>query len=284
MAETLTRPDWHSTSTVAALLRPDGVAKVTAWLDSISGTPESERLSEILASESPAAGLIATIAEDSPYLWELARADAARLIRVLTNEPDAHFAHLLSETRTAAVAADGDDAAVMRLLRRMKAEAGLLIALADIRGGWPVMRVTHALTELADTAISIALKHLFSQAARSGRLKPLDPDNPEAQSGYFVLAMGKMGAFELNYSSDIDLIVFYDPSIDRLSSGVEAAPLYVRITRGLVKLLQERTGDGYVFRTDLRLRPDPASTQIAISTLAALDYYESIGQNWERAP
>ncbi len=90
-----------------------------------------------------------------------------------------------------------------------------------------------------------------------------------------------MGAGELNYSSDIDLIVFYDPAAP--SPGTEPAQFYVRLTRRLVKLLQERTVDGYVFRTDLRLRPDPASTQIAISTAAALDYYESRGQNWERA-
>ena len=78
--------------------------------------------------------------------------------------------------------------------------------------------------------------------------------------------MGKMGAFELNYSSDIDLIVFYDPTRRRSPTGAEPAPFFVRLTRGLVKLLQERTADGYVFRIDLRLRPDPASTQIAIST------------------
>ena len=95
--------------------------------------------------------------------------------------------------------------------------------------------------------------------------------------------MGKMGANELNYSSDIDLIVFYDAASPILMPGVEPAPFFVRLTRALVKLLQERTPDGYVFRTDLRLRPDPASTQIAISTAAALDYYESTGQNWERA-
>ncbi len=70
--------------------------------------------------------------------------------------------------------------------------------------------------------------------------------------------MGKMGAFELNYSSDIDLIVFFDPASAALAQGVEPAPIFVRITQKLVKLLQERTGDGYVFRTDLRLRPDPA--------------------------
>src|SRR5438309_7729117 len=78
-------------------------------------------------------------------------------------------------------------------------------------------------------------------------------------------------------------MVFYDTPAAALAGGVEPGPFFVRITRALVKLLAERTVDGYVFRTDLRLRPDPASTQIAISTAAALVYYESVGQNWERA-
>ena len=121
----------------------------------------------------------------------------------------------------------------------------------------------------------------LADARRRGKLAILAPARPAQGSGYIVLAMGKMGAGELNYSSDIDLIVFYDPAA--LVAGTEPAPFYVRFTRTLVKLLQERTADGYVFRTDLRLRPDPASTQIAISTAAALDYYESRGQNWERA-
>jgi glutamate-ammonia-ligase adenylyltransferase len=95
--------------------------------------------------------------------------------------------------------------------------------------------------------------------------------------------MGKMGAFELNYSSDIDLIVLYEPTAPALPADAEPSTLYVRLTQRLVKLLQERTADGYVFRTDLRLRPDPASTTIAISTPAAVSYYESAGQNWERA-
>ncbi len=105
---------------------------------------------------------------------------------------------------------------------------------------------------------------------------------PDA-AGYIVLAMGKHGAFELNYSSDIDLIVFYDPARVRLRAGLEVQHFFVRLTRDLVRLLQERTEHGYVFRTDLRLRPDPGSTPLAISTDAALNYYESVGQNWERA-
>ncbi|MEJ2434873.1 MAG: bifunctional [glutamine synthetase] adenylyltransferase/[glutamine synthetase]-adenylyl-L-tyrosine phosphorylase, partial [Pseudolabrys sp.] len=90
-------------------------------------------------------------------------------------------------------------------------------------------------------------------------------------------------AFELNYSSDIDLIVFFDPESPLVPEDEAPTPLFVKVTQRLVKLLQERTADGYVFRTDLRLRPDPASTAIAISTPAALSYYESVGQNWERA-
>ena len=115
-----------------------------------------------------------------------------------------------------------------------------------------------------------------AQARRSGA-------SPRSGSGYIVLAMGKMGAFELNYSSDIDLIVFFDPDAPAMPKDTDPSALYIRVTRGLVKLLQERTGDGYVFRVDLRLRPDPASTQIAISVPAALDYYEHRGQNWERS-
>ncbi len=118
---------------------------------------------------------------------------------------------------------------------------------------------------------------------RGGRLKPADRSKPEEDSGHIVLAMGKMGAFELNYSSDIDLIVFYDRDAPALADKDDATAFHVRITRGLVKLLQERTADGYVFRVDLRLRPDPASTPVAVSTETALNYYSSVGQNWERA-
>ena len=101
--------------------------------------------------------------------------------------------------------------------------------------------------------------------------------------GYFIIAMGKLGAFELNYSSDIDIVVFYDAERAGLKPEVEPSTFFVRLTRELVRLLQEHTADGYVFRTDLRLRPDPGATQIALSVEAGLTYYESFGQNWERA-
>jgi glutamate-ammonia-ligase adenylyltransferase len=95
--------------------------------------------------------------------------------------------------------------------------------------------------------------------------------------------MGKYGAHELNYSSDIDLIVFYDADKFPFHKRGDPRGAAVELAHGLVKLIAETTGDGYVFRTDLRLRPDAGATQVAISTDAALDYYESQGQNWERA-
>jgi len=250
------------------------------WLAGLSG--QDRNLRRLLAGRPQVHALLLGVADGSPHLWELVRADPARLVRLLESDPDRSFDAILADASDS-LSSTLDEAYVMALLRRMKADASLLIALADIGGVWPVMRVTAALTELADAAVRAAVRHLFEQAARDGKLRPARASEPEAGTGYIVLAMGKMGAGELNYSSDIDLIVFYDKAAPALAAGSEPAPFYVRLTRGLVKLLQERTVDGYVFRTDLRLRPDPGSTQIAVSTAAALDYYESVGRNWERA-
>ena len=257
-------------------------ARVRSWLAEIAETPAGKTLEQLLADYPKLTSLVAGIAESSPHVWELMRADPARLLTLSQSDPDNRFDAILAET-TRAVAASEDEAAVMRLLRRMKAEVSLLIALADIGGVWPIMRVTAALTTLADAAVGGAVRYLLADATSRRRIVPKDPARPELGSGYIVLAMGKMGAHELNYSSDIDLIIFYDAVAGALAPETEPAPFFVRFTRLLVKLLSERTADGYVFRTDLRLRPDPASTQIAVSTAAALDYYESAGRNWERA-
>src|SRR6202012_699879 len=105
----------------------------------------------------------------------------------------------------------------------------------------------------------------------------------ESETGLVILAMGKYGAFELNYSSDIDLVVFYDQGRFPFRKKEDARGAAVDIVKGLVRLLSELTADGYVFRVDLRLRPDAGATQVAISTEAAESYYEGMGQNWERA-
>ena len=119
----------------------------------------------------------------------------------------------------------------MAILRRMKAEAALLIALTDIGGVWPVARVTRALTDVADTALNAAVNYLLRDAVHGGKLIASDAGQPEGGSGYIVLAMGKMGGCELNFSSDIDLMIFFDPAAARLAPNVVPQSFYVRLTR-----------------------------------------------------
>jgi len=251
------------------------------WLTDL-GSEQAAAIGDLIARFPRAKTILLGIAEASPYLFDLLRGDGARAIRLLECDPEPHLAQLIEDTSRVAWAGSSE-ADVMRLLRHMKSEAALLIALCDIGGVWPVMEVTAALTELAVAAVQATLRYLLRQEAARGRLSPPSPDSPEDNSGLIVLAMGKMGAGELNYSSDIDLIVFFDPKAGALAPDIEPQPFFVRITQGLARLLQQRTGDGYVFRVDLRLRPDPASTQVAISTEAALYYYEREGRTWERA-
>ncbi len=256
-------------------------AGVAGWLADLPDA-QAKALAALMADYPIVQTLLESLSESSPHLWELVTRDAQRLLRVMEAEPETHLTVLLAEHGHATASTEDFDEA-MRQLRRMKGEAALLIALADIGGVWPIMRCARALTDLADAAVGAATRFLLAEAARADRLAPPDPSAPQTGSGYIVLALGKMGAFELNYSSDIDLIVFYDPDAPGLPADIEPGPMFVRLTQRLVKLLQERTADGYVFRTDLRLRPDPSSTPVAVSKAAALSYYESVGQNWERA-
>ena len=259
----------------------DAERRLADWLGDLP--PEAANaLREVSGSFQHAKAILEGIAEASPYLFDLMRADAVRVVRLFQRDPDSHLAALIDKA-VADVAAAASEADVMTVLRRMKSEAALMIALCDIGGVWPVMRVTRALTDIAVTSVQCAIRFLLKQEAARGRLLPPDAEHPEIGSGLVVLAMGKMGAGELNYSSDIDLIVFYELEAPTLAEGIEPSPFFVKIAQGLSRLMQQRTADGYVFRVDLRLRPDPASTPVAISTAAALHYYEREGRTWERA-
>ena len=143
--------------------------------------------------------------------------------------------------------------------------------------------MTAALTDFADAAVGAAVRFILTEATRRRPDRARRPGAPDEGSGWIILGMGKFGAGELNYSSDIDLIVLFDREVARVMGDRDPTTVFVKLTKRLVHILQERTADGYVFRTDLRLRPDPGATNIAMSTDAALQYYESLGQNWERA-
>jgi [glutamine synthetase] adenylyltransferase / [glutamine synthetase]-adenylyl-L-tyrosine phosphorylase len=228
------------------------------------------------------ASFLSGVFAGSCYLTGIAERYPQLLAKTLYSAPETHFDEILARTARDAAQA-GTQRDIMRILRQSKTEIAFLIALADLAGIWTVDEVTRRLTEAADLFVGAAVRFLLNRAASQGKLIPPDPENTGKGSGLIVLAMGKYGAHELNYSSDIDLIVFYCNDCARLGPAIEHGPFFVQLTRDLVHIMQERTADGYVFRTDLRLRPDPGSTQAAVSTQAAFRYYEGLGQNWERA-
>ncbi|HEY1751323.1 MAG TPA: bifunctional [glutamine synthetase] adenylyltransferase/[glutamine synthetase]-adenylyl-L-tyrosine phosphorylase [Caulobacteraceae bacterium] len=219
---------------------------------------------------------LAPVFAASPYLARLAARRPAELEAMLAAEPAAALAAIVAEAEAAGGLEPADGAA---RLRRLKARLHLITALCDLGGVWSLDEVTGALTRFADASVRAAM----ALAARQleGRLVPFDPAAAGPLPGLFVVALGKMGAFELNYSSDIDVTVFYEPDALPVADGVDPDAFAVRYVQALAETLQTRTGDGYVFRVDLRLRPD--STPPAVPIQQALDYYESVGQNWERA-
>jgi [glutamine synthetase] adenylyltransferase / [glutamine synthetase]-adenylyl-L-tyrosine phosphorylase len=248
----------------------DGVLKA------LRETPELAAAADVAAAPEPKALLEATFSA-APYLAALAQRSPHLLADCLTRDPDSHLAEARAKLAEDVAQAPGSKE-VMVLLRQFKQRTALLTGLADLGGVWPTETTLRALSEAADASLQAAVAFLFGKARAAGQIT-----SAEGVGGYFIIAMGKLGAMELNYSSDIDFMVFYDPEQAGLGPDVEPSSFFVRLTRDLVRLLQEHTGDGYAYRTDLRLRPDPGATQIALSTDAGLTYYESFGQNWERA-
>ncbi len=222
--------------------------------------------------------LFDAIAAHSPYLGALIEEDRARALEWLEAPEQALNAVVVALD----AALFPDEATAMRALRRAKRDAALAVALGDLSGRFDIDAATAGLTRFADSAVRAALRFVLADAAREGRLK-LDAGAVERDCGFVVLALGKLGGRELNYSSDIDLVIFYDPEAKAIPEGVAPGPLFVRLAKRLARLLDERTADGYALRVDLRLRPDPGATPIAMSLASAASYYESLGQNWERA-
>ncbi|MFI4935927.1 MAG: glutamine-synthetase adenylyltransferase, partial [Caulobacterales bacterium] len=223
---------------------------------------------------------LAPIFAASPYLARLAARRADVLAAMLGEDPAASLEALITAAERTPAAGLEDGPAE---LRRLKGQLHLLTALCDLGGVWDLEAVTGALTEFADAALSAAIALAALEQIDAGRMLAAPPGPAGPLPGLFVIAMGKLGAFELNYSSDIDISVFYEPDALPVAEGVEPRAFAVRFTQSLATLLQDQTGDGYVFRVDLRLRPDPASTPPAVPVDEAMEYYESVGQNWERA-
>ncbi len=228
--------------------------------------------------DSPLASVLSGAAGSSTYLAGLMEKEAEWAAAALSDAPEDAFAAILAWMREAE---EGEARALDPILRQAKRRGALLIALADLGGVWDFEAVTDALTDLADTAMQAAARvHIRAQRATDR----LPPSNGEAEdSGYVLIAMGKHGARELNYSSDIDVIPLFDETQWDPADYAYVKTGLVRATRGVVKALSENTADGYVFRTDLRLRPDPGATPICMAMESAERYYEVFGRTWERS-
>jgi glutamate-ammonia-ligase adenylyltransferase len=259
---------------------------VERWLDQ-AGREDDPTLAafirDLAEPDTPGRALLDAVFGNSPFLTACVLREPAWMRRLVTDGPDAARDGAFRTMAADVMAAGDDQARVMRALRVAKRRTALTAAVADILGLWSLEAVTGALSLMAEQALDHCCAHLLTRLHNKGDLVLPRADRPTFESGLFVLGMGKLGAGELNYSSDIDLIVLFDEDRIDYRGRLSAREAMVRLTRDVVRMMEERTGDGYVFRCDLRLRPDPGATHLALSTEAAEQYYESFGQNWERA-
>ena len=220
--------------------------------------------------------LVAGTAGSSPFLGGLITREAAWLPGAMA-DVDAALAAEMAGLR------ELTGAALLTGLRQAKRRLALLSGLADLAGAWQLEQVTGALTDFGGLAADLAVKDALAALCRRGKLPGVSEEDVAEGAGLAILAMGKMGAHELNYSSDIDLICLFDETRFAPEDYHEVRAAMVKATRNMASGLSDRTGDGYVFRTDLRLRPDPSVTPVCIAMEAAERYYESLGRTWERA-
>lgn len=231
--------------------------------------------------------LVTSLAGNSPYLGQLFLKNPVFLKKLLVGEPETLFEDLLKKTAGKA-ATTHKEKEFKTLIRALKSRAALLIAAADISGHWDLTQSTLALSRLADLCLALSLSHILFDAMGKGRLawpdgKP-EPATPELSrnSGFVILSLGKLGSNSLNYSSDVDLVLLYDEARAELEDQIPKA-FFTKVSQKLVTLMADRTADGYCFRVDLRLRPDPGTTPLAVSFAAAEVYYHSVAETWERA-
>jgi len=275
---------WRLTPLTALVpLDEENAARQLAQIASAAADENCPRVARLLSGKGPAVAFLSAVFDLSPFLRDLARRRPHMLDPLFDETVEVRLSGILSGIAALAGVEGMPESGLMMELRLRKTEAHFLIALDDLAGKADTALTVRRLSHLAEACVRAAADFLLRDAHRQGKLRLADPGRPSEKSGWILLGMGKLGAHELNFSSDIDLVVFFDPRAQAVVDPLDATDMFSRLTRRLVRILHDRTEHGYVFRTDLRLRPDPGSTPLAIPVEAALNYYEGRGQNWERA-
>jgi [glutamine synthetase] adenylyltransferase / [glutamine synthetase]-adenylyl-L-tyrosine phosphorylase len=164
------------------------------------------------------------------------------------------------------------DDSVGTALRQQRQGVALVTAIADLAGVWDLTRVTRILSDFADHALDAAIAAAIEERVPGA-----------TNQGFAVIALGKHGGRELNYSSDIDPIFLFDPDTLPRRERDDVAEAAVRYGRRVIELLSKMDEHGYVFRVDMRLRPSPEVSPIVLPVEAAISYYESSALAWEQA-
>ncbi|USP02883.1 bifunctional [glutamine synthetase] adenylyltransferase/[glutamine synthetase]-adenylyl-L-tyrosine phosphorylase [Bartonella taylorii] len=256
------------------------------WLKELAEQARKENLESLvsfISDRGKQIEFISAVMTLSPFLREVLIANPSYLTPLLNVDIETRLSEIIADIAAIDKNESIHETSLMVALRKKKREAHVLIALADLSGVFTYEISCAWITRLGEVALGVALRFLLREAHDHGKINLSNRDDPEKDCGLIILGMGKLGAGELNYSSDIDLIVFIDemsPHIGKLSESID---VFSKMVRRLIRIIQERTAEGYVFRLDFRLRPDPSSTPLALPVRTALRYYEGRGQNWERA-
>ncbi|ATP12089.1 glutamate-ammonia-ligase adenylyltransferase [Bartonella henselae] len=256
------------------------------WLKDITEQARKENLESLVSSlsnQGKQINFLNAVMTLSPFLREVLIANPSYLSPLLYVDIETRLSEIIEDITLIDKNKSIHETTLMAALRRKKREAHVLIALADLGGVFTYEISCAWLTRLGEAALGVALRFLLREAHDHGKINLSNREDPEKDCGLIILGMGKFGAGELNYSSDIDLIVFIDEMSPHVGNLSESIDVFSKMVRRLIRIIQERTAEGYVFRLDFRLRPDPGSTPLALPVRTALRYYEGRGQNWERA-
>ncbi|MCG5051598.1 MAG: bifunctional [glutamate--ammonia ligase]-adenylyl-L-tyrosine phosphorylase/[glutamate--ammonia-ligase] adenylyltransferase [Myxococcales bacterium] len=228
-------------------------------------TPEGEQL--LVALFSSGSYLSDIVLSQPPWFAALARDPFLG-----QEKSDAQMAHEL----TVALAGTKDTAELHLRLRRFARREMLRLGAREIGGG-STMVVARELSALADACLDAAAR-FWDDQLKAGYGEPTSPEGPP---GFVVLGLGKLGGHELNFSSDVDLCYFY--STDEGQAGrLSLHEYYTKLSQGITRAISQSSDDGFVFRVDLRLRPEGRSGPLCNSYWAAERYYETFGRTWER--